>query len=87
MGVSRIQLTIDRLVLNGFQHADATALTRALESQLSQVLADRPMRHEWALPHRTPVLRLGRMALQPGTTGAQSFGRTLGNAVGRGLKP
>lgn len=85
--MSRIRLTIDRVVLNGFQHAEAKALTRALESQLSQMLADASMRHEWARSHRTPVLRLGRMTLQPGTTGAQNFGRTLGNAVGRGLKP
>lgn len=87
MGVSRIRLTIDRVVLNGFQHVEAGAVTKALESQLSRVLADKSMRHEWARPHRTPVLKLGRMALQPGTTGAQNFGRTLGSAVGRGLKP
>jgi hypothetical protein len=85
--VSRIRLTIDRVVLNGFHHADARALTGALESQLSQVLADRAARDGWARSHRTPVLRLGRMALQPGTAGARSFGRTLGRAVGRGLKP
>jgi hypothetical protein len=85
--VSRIRLTIDRVVLNGFQHVEAAALTRALESQLSQMLADRSTRSEWARPHRTPVLKLGRLPLQPGTTGAQHFGRTLGSAVGRGLKP
>ena len=85
--MSRIRLTIDRVVLNGFEHAEARALTRALESQLSQMLADTSRRHEWARPHRTPVLKLGRMSLQPGTTGADNFGRTLGNAVGRGLKP
>jgi len=87
VGVSRIRLTIDRVVLNGFQHVEAKALANALESQLSQVLADKATRHAWARPHRTPVLKLGRMTLQPGTTGAQNFGRTLGSAVGRGLKP
>ena len=85
--MSRIHLTIDRVVLNGFQHVEAKALTRALESQLSQVLADKATRDAWARPHRTPVLKLGRMTLQPGTMGAQNFGRTLGSAVGRGLKP
>ena len=87
MGVSRIRLTIDRIVLNGFQPHDARAVARALESQLSQVLGDAPARHEWARPHRTPVLKLGRMALDPGTAGARAFGRRLGIAVGRGLKP
>ena len=87
MGVSRIRLTIDRVVLNGFQHVEARALANALESQLTQVLADKTARHAWARPHRTPVLKLGRMTLQPGTTGARNFGRTLGSAVGRGLEP
>lgn len=87
MGVSRIRLTIDRVVLNGVEHVEARALAAALESQLSQVLADTATRHTWARPHRTPVLKLGRMTLQPGTTGAQHFGTALGRAVGRGLKP
>jgi len=87
VGVSRIRLTIDRVVLNGFHPAEARALTGALESQLSHVLAGTAARDEWARSHRTPVLRLGRMALQPGTAGARTFGRTLGRAVGRGLKP
>jgi len=87
VGVSRIHLTIDRLVLNGFQPHEARTVARALESQLSQVLGDTAARHEWARPHRTPVLKLGRMTLDPGTAGAQAFGRKLGHAVGRGLKP
>jgi hypothetical protein len=87
VGVSRIRLTIDRVVLNGVQHVDAGALTKALASQLSQVLADKSMRHVWARPHRTPVVKLGRMALESGIAGAHTFGRTLGMAVGRGLKP
>jgi hypothetical protein len=37
--------------------------------------------------HRTPVLMLGRMRLEPGTTGAAGFGRQMARAVVRGLKP
>jgi len=85
--MSRIRLTIDRIVLNGFQPQDANAVTRALESQLSQVLRDPAARGEWARPHRTPVLKLGRLTLDPGKAGAHAFGRRLGTAVGRGLKP
>jgi hypothetical protein len=87
VGVSRIRLTIDRIVLNGFHQVEAKALANALESQLSQVLADRATRQAWAHSHRTPVLTLGPMTRAPGTTGAQQFGRRLGSAVGRGLKP
>jgi hypothetical protein len=87
VGVSRIRLTIDRVVLNGLAHVEAKALTNALESQLFQVLSDKATRHAWARTHCTPVLKLGRIVLQPGAPGAQNFGRTLGSAVGRGLKP
>lgn len=87
MGVSRVRLTIDRVVLNGFPQLEGRALVEALQAQLSDVLRDTTARHEWARPQRMPVLKLGRMALLPGTAGAHTFGRSLGNAVGRGLKP
>jgi hypothetical protein len=85
--VSRIRVTIDRVVLNGVQPIEGKALTHALESQLSQALADRDTRHEWARSRRTPVLTLAPMTLSPGTAGARTFGRSLGGAVARGLKP
>ncbi len=85
--MSRIRLNIDRLVLNGFDPREGKALAGALESQLQQVLAVTATRNEWARPHRTPVLKLGRIQIQPGATGAGSFGRQMANAVGRGLKP
>jgi hypothetical protein len=87
VGVRRIHLTIDRVVLTGFQPAEARALASALESQLLHALADKEMLPAWARPHHTPVLKLGRLALPPGAAGARSFGRTLGTAIGRGLKP
>lgn len=85
--MSRIRVTIDRLVLNGVQPLEGTALTHALQAQLSQALADRDGGHAWTPSRRTPVLRLAPMTLTPGTTGARTFGRGLGRAVARGLKP
>lgn len=79
-------MTVDRVVLRGIQPFEAKALTQALESQLSHLLADRTARHEWAQPHRTPVLKLAPMALPPGSGGARTFGRGLAGAVARGLK-
>ena len=79
-------MTVDRVVLHGIQPLEAKALTQALESQLSQLLADRTTRREWAQPHRTPVLKLAPMTLSPGTGGARTFGRGLAGAVARGLK-
>ncbi len=85
--MSRIRLNIDRLVLNGFEQAEGRALARALEAQLSQVLGDRATRAAWARTHRTPVLKLGRMPLEAGTSGAGKLGQQVAHAVGRGLKP
>jgi hypothetical protein len=83
--MSRIRLNIDHLSLNGFEPAAARALAEALRAQLPHVLTNPATGAEWARPHRTPVLRLGRMPLQAGTTGASDFGRQVANAVGRGL--
>jgi hypothetical protein len=74
-------------VLDGVQPIEAKALTHALQSHLSQVLAGRDAGHGWAPSHRTPVLRLAPMTLSPGTAGARTFGRGLAGAVARGLKP
>jgi hypothetical protein len=78
-------MTVDRVVLHGIQPVEAKALTQALESQLSHLLADRTTRRGWAQPHRTPVVKLAPMTLSPGTVGARMFGRGLAGAVARGL--
>lgn len=85
--MSRIRLTIGRLVLNGFDQLEGKALSEALRLQLSKVLGDSAARAEWARSHRTPVLKLGRMPLEAGTAGAGKFGRQVAQAVGKGLKP
>jgi hypothetical protein len=87
VGVSRIHLTIDRLVLNGLDAADSKALVDTLQAHLSQMLADRSSRTQWARSHRTPMLKLGRMPLEAGPSGARKFGTQMARAVGKGLKP
>ncbi len=85
--MSRIRVNIDRLVLHGFQQQEGRALAEALQSQLSDVLADRTARAGWMRSHRTPVLKLGAVPLETGTSGAANLGRRIGRAVGKGLKP
>jgi hypothetical protein len=87
VGVNRINLTIDRLVLKGFEPGDRKALVEGLQSELSRVLADRATRAEWARPHRTPVLRLERLPLESGPSGARKFGTGVARAMRKGLKP
>jgi hypothetical protein len=85
--MSRIRLNIDHLVLKGFEPLEGKELANALETELQHVLANPARRGEWARSHRTPVLKLGRMPRQAGTSGASKFGKEVANAVGRGLKP
>jgi hypothetical protein len=84
--MSHIRLNIDRLVLNGFEPAEAKTLTEALRSQLSLMLSDPRTRRAWA-SHRTPVLKMGPVPLETGTAGAGKLGTRIGQAVGKGLKP
>ena len=85
--MSRIRVTIDQLVLRGFEPADRKAFVEGQQSELSRVLADPATRAEWTRPHRTPVLRLGRMPLQSGPSGSRKFGGGLARAISRGLRP
>lgn len=85
--MKRIHLTIDRLALSGFDSAQRSSLIEGLQSELARILAN-PATHA-ALQHsrRTPVLRLGSIALDPGLSGSKKFGRSVAGAIGRSLKP
>jgi hypothetical protein len=85
--VSRVRITIDRLVLKGLEPADRKALVEGLQAELSQVLSDPAGRAAWGRSHRTPVLRLGSMPIEPGPSGGRKFGSRLARAIGKGLKP
>lgn len=85
--MSRIHLTIDRLVLKGLQPGQEKALVASLRSQLTEMLLDRSTRAEWARSHRTPVLKLGRLPLEAGGAGGRKIGAQIARGIGRGLKP
>jgi hypothetical protein len=85
--MSRIHLTIDNLVLSGLDPTARRAFVESLKGELEAVLAEPVSRAAWARPHRTPVLRLGRMNLEPGTAGAGKLGNRVARGIGRGLKP
>jgi hypothetical protein len=85
--MSRIKLTIDRLVLTGFDPADRNALAEGLQGELSRLLADPVTDAASAQSRRTPVVRLGRMPLDPGPSGGRKLGHTIARGIGKGLKP
>jgi len=85
--MSRVRVTIDQLVLKGLEPVERKAVVEGLQRELSEVLSDPAVRAEWAHSHRTPVIRLGQLPLEPGAGGGRKFGKQVARAVGRGLKP
>ncbi len=85
--MSRIRVTIDSLKLPAMEPGERRALLGALESELTRALADPATREAWARSHRTPVMKLGAMALEPGAAGGRGFGARLAGAIAKGLKP
>jgi hypothetical protein len=84
--MSRIRVTIDRLVLHGIERAEGTALADALRTQLMQVVGELSARREFSGSRRTPVVKLG-MNLEPGLGGARKLGSGMARAIGKSLKP
>ncbi len=84
--MSRIRVTIDTLVLNGFEPSERQALIDGLQAELTRALTDSQPTTQWARPYRTNVLRLPGIAAERGPAGRRSFGRQLGRAIERSLK-
>jgi hypothetical protein len=83
--MSRINLTIDELVLKGFEAEDRTSLLKGLQAELRRVLTDPATRATWAFSHRTPVLKLGSIPFSPGPSAGRNFGIRAARAIGKGL--
>jgi hypothetical protein len=79
--MSKIHVTIDKLVLSGLDPAARKAFLTGLRSELTRTLADPTTRASLTQSRRTPVLRLDRLPIDPGLGGA----RKLGSHVARGI--
>ena len=84
--MSRIHVTIDRLVLSGLDPAARHAFITGLKTELTRALADASQRADWANSSRTPVLRLGRVDLDPGVGGARKLGSHVAKSIANGSK-
>ena len=85
--MSRVRVNIDSLVLGGLDPGARKALVEGLRAELSRALSDPAARAAWTRSQRTPVLRLGRMTLQPGATGGRALGVGVARAIAKGGKP
>jgi hypothetical protein len=85
--MSRVHVTIDELALKGLEPLQRQALVEGLRAELSRVLKDPAGRRVWARAHRTPVIKLGPMTLEPGSAGGAKFGGGLARGIAKQLKP
>jgi hypothetical protein len=85
--MSRIEVKIDHVVLRGFDPADRHSVVNGLKSELSHILADPATGIKSARSQRTPVLRVGRMPMDPGLVGARKLGGGIATAIAKGIKP
>ena len=85
--MSTIHVNVDRVVLRGIDPANKQALISGLQTELSRILADPATRAAWPQnsSRRTPILRLGKMPLATGTTGARKLGTGIARAIAKGV--
>lgn len=85
--MSRVNISIDQLALGGFDPAARAAFEQGLRAGLAAALADPATQaqiHGRSSTIRSiPVLRLGKVELQPGISGARNLGRTVARAIGK----
>jgi len=84
--MSRIRVTIDQVALKGFEADAGRTVVLALKAELSEMFADPVERARWARSRHTPVLRLGRMPFQPGTSESRKLGGAIARGIGKGLE-
>lgn len=76
--MTRVRVTIDRIALAGMDAATRAAFVQGFKTELAAQLTGRDRKPR---SRRTPVVRLGQVAIEPGPAG----GRTLGAQVARGI--
>ena len=88
--MSRIHVTIDRLVFSGLDAAARTAFIRGLKTELIHTLNNvtpRAAQTATLRSRRIPVLRLGKVALNPGAAGARSLGAQVARGIAGRIDP
>jgi len=81
--MSRVRVTIDKLSLKGFEASQREPLVEGLQGELARVLADPATRSGWTRAWRTPVMRLGQIAMEPGALGIRRFGGGMARGIAR----
>jgi hypothetical protein len=84
--MSRVRVTIDRVVLRGLDRFDRQPLLDGLKSELSQLLANPANEARSARFRHMPVLYMRGLSLQPGASGANKLGSGIARGIGNAVK-
>jgi hypothetical protein len=84
--MSRINVTIDRLLLRGFEKGDGGVVAESLKSELSRILSDPASHAQWSRRLRTPILRLPSIRLETGISGRRQCGAGMARAIAKKIK-
>ena len=83
--MSRVRVRIDQIAVRGLDSAASAAVIDGLRLELARALRDAS-----TLPprsHRTPVMKLAPLTLQPGNSGARQLGVKAAGAIARKVRP
>jgi hypothetical protein len=84
MGMKRVFVHIDRMVLNGFGSADARAISEGMRTELARTLADPATGERLASLGHVSSLHAGKIRLgQDGRP--QGLGISAGRAIAKGI--
>jgi len=87
MGVRRVVMHIDRLVLRGVDARDGRAVAAGLREELSRMLADPGVAREWAAGRELPLMRLPGVRVDDGVGVAWpgELGGVVARSIGRAM--
>jgi hypothetical protein len=80
--VSRIEVTIDRIVLSGIDPASQKAFVSGVREGLVRTLSEPSL----YMARSSPVVRIGGLTVEPGRAGARRLGGGVGRAIGRAAR-
>jgi len=86
MSTLRTTVTIDRLVLRGFEPYQRQALVEALQAELSRALSAPSALTGLTGSRRIPVMPLNTMPLEAGRFGSRKLGADLASRIAKGIQ-
>jgi hypothetical protein len=85
MGMKRVVVHIDRLVLKGFCHEDQHAVAAGLRQELERVFADRETVSRLSAVGDVPQLQVGGVHIEHGSK-PQRVGENVAHGIGKEIK-